>query len=233
MRCLTQKRQGRFAFACTSTRTAAGAGRGLFGATRGNCAWPTPGDTTRGRRHGHAEPLNARTPCPAPVRPTPAHQAAVDVLVDPLAARKLEDLRLRQVRRGAEVVRVEVLQDREPHLLDPGLQRVGRPGRHLQLERPQLRRRRLLHPRVQPRLRLRQHLPDLPAGMMERPGYRPNAHPVAVRPPYDPVVVHRQHPRLLRWVPCRYPIGEVATVGPIYLPILIPRWVRFACRLPL
>jgi len=71
MKCLTQKKQGRFAFVCTSTRTAAGAGRGRFGATSNSCAWPTPGDTTRGGRHGHAEPLNARTPCPAPVRPTP------------------------------------------------------------------------------------------------------------------------------------------------------------------
>jgi len=74
MRCLTQKRQGRFAFAYTSTRTAASAGRGRFGATRGNCAWPTPGDTTRGRGRGHAEPLNARRPRPVPARPTPGRK---------------------------------------------------------------------------------------------------------------------------------------------------------------
>jgi hypothetical protein len=53
-----------------STRTAANAGRGRFGATHGNSARSTADDTTPGRGHGYAEPLNARTPCPAPARPT-------------------------------------------------------------------------------------------------------------------------------------------------------------------
>ena len=68
--CLTRKKQGHFASACTSTQTAGGAGRGRSGATPGNCAWPTPGDTTQGRGHGHAWPRNARTRCPVPARPT-------------------------------------------------------------------------------------------------------------------------------------------------------------------
>jgi len=67
----TQNEQGRFAFACTFTRTAAGVGHGQSGATCGNCAWPMPGDITGGRWQEHAGPLDARTPRPVPARPTP------------------------------------------------------------------------------------------------------------------------------------------------------------------
>jgi hypothetical protein len=70
-------------------------------------------------------------------RSVTAHQAAVEFLVDPVASRQLEDLRLGQVGHHAEVVGVEVLLDRESRVLDPRGHRVGRPRGQLDLGQPQ------------------------------------------------------------------------------------------------
>ena len=89
-------------------------------------------------------------------------------------------------------------------------------------------------------LRAGRGLPDLPPGMMKRSGDRPDAHAVSVPSSDDAVIIHRQHPCLLRPSarPGRLarhdtrPAAEAAAVGPDCAPILLPRWLRFACRLP-
>jgi len=66
------------------------------------------------------------------------------------------------------------------------------------LQRPQLRRPRLLTPRIRPRLRLPQHLPDLAPRVMKRPSDLPDAHPVPMRSPDPSLLFRRQHPYLPR-----------------------------------
>lgn len=70
-------------------------------------------------------------------RPRAADQAAVVLLVDPLAARQLQHLRLGELRDRREVERVQVLEDREPRRPDPRGHRVGRPHRQLRLGQAQ------------------------------------------------------------------------------------------------
>ena len=66
-----------------------------------------------------------------------AHEAAVEVFLDPLSAGQLQDLLLVELRDHTEVVRVEVLVHGEACLLDAGLQGVGLAGGDLQLRQPQ------------------------------------------------------------------------------------------------
>ena len=90
--------------------------------------------------HPPAGPAGRQTQGDRQVRfanPRVSDQAQVLVLVQPLAAGQLHDLLLVQVRHATEVVAVQVLIDRERRLLDPRLQRVGRPLRRLQFHQTQ------------------------------------------------------------------------------------------------
>ena len=60
-------------------------------------------------------------------------KTTIVLLFDPFASRQLQDLRLGELRQDAEVVGVEVLQDRELRVLDPRRDRVGGAGRQLDL----------------------------------------------------------------------------------------------------
>ena len=61
------------------------------------------------------------------------NKTTIVFLFNPFASRQLQDLRLGELRQDAEVERVEVLQDRELRVLDPGRDRVGGTGRQLGL----------------------------------------------------------------------------------------------------
>ena len=69
--------------------------------------------------------------------PRTPDQAAVVLLIDPLATRQLQDLRLGQLRDRTKIERIEILEHRERRVLDPGRDRVGGAGRQLDLGEPE------------------------------------------------------------------------------------------------
>jgi hypothetical protein len=94
-------------------------------------------DQLRRREEAHPQTLSASSlaqgdgdvTLPSSLTPD---KAAIVIMCNPFASRQFQDLRLGELRQGAEIERVEVLQNRKPGVLDPRRNRVGGTGPQLE-----------------------------------------------------------------------------------------------------